>query len=123
MSEDEENPGYNTLEKHEKQVLLTIKNNLDDVAKFLKDEKIIPLTRYEEITDPETTLSKDYRARLLFRRLMSMIAEDDKIYVLFVEYIRKKLTKSCHTVHTLDQTYADLTGETITESQGTVSLV
>ncbi len=40
MSIGEENPGYKTLVEHEKQVILTIKNNLQDVARFLKDKKL-----------------------------------------------------------------------------------
>ncbi len=34
-------PGYEALGLNEVQVTLTIRNNLNEVAKFLKDEKII----------------------------------------------------------------------------------
>ncbi len=119
MSKGKENTGYKTLEEHEEQVTLAIKNNLQDVARFLKDKKIIPKDLHSQVTNPEARETEDNRAKLVYHRLISMVEENDENYSIFVDYIRNHITQSSNTVRMLDQTYADLKGRTGTNTQGT----
>ncbi len=124
MSTGGENPGYKALEKHEEQVILTIKNNLEDVARFLRDKKIISKNLHSQVTNPDARETEAYRAKLVYHRLISMVEENDENYSIFVDYIRNHITQSGKTVRMLDQTYADQTyadpeGRTGTNTQGT----
>ncbi len=119
MSKCKEKPGYKALEEHEEQVTLTIKNNLKDVARFLRDKKIILKDLHSQVTNPEARETEDNLAKLVYRRLISMVEENDENYSIFVDYIRNHITQSVDTVRMLDQTYADLDGRTGTNTQGT----
>ncbi len=119
MSKGKENPGYITLVKHEEQVILTIKNNLEKVARFLRDKEIVQQNLHSQVTNPEARETKDNLAKLVYRRLISMVEENDKNYSIFLDYIRNHITQSGNTVRMLDQTYADLEGRTGTNPQGT----
>ncbi len=101
---------------------MTIRNNLEKITKFLRDKEIVPQALYLQVTDPMTRETDDQRARLVYRRLMSMIEEDDEIYLVFMNYIRNN-TNSDKTIHMLDQTYANHKEETVTNTQGMISLI
>ncbi len=122
MSKCEQKPGCKTLEKNEEQVVLTIRNNLEKITKFLRDKEIVPQALYLQVTDPMTRETDDQRARLVYRRLMSMIEEDDEIYLVFMYYIRNN-TNSDKTIRMLDQTYSNHKEETVTNTPGMISLI
>ncbi len=104
MASSQSQPGYEALELNEVQVTLTIRNNLYEVAKFLKDEKIIRRSIYNQVTDPESRSTVDILARIVFRELRNKAEEDDEMYKKFVEYLRNEIA-SKRTVTELDRTY------------------
>ncbi len=104
MANSQSQPGYEALGLNEVQVTLTIRNNLNEVAKFLKDEKIIRDSIYDQVTDPESRSTEAILAKIVFRELRNKVEEDDKIYKKFVEHLRNKI--DCEkTVTDLDYTY------------------
>ncbi len=104
MASSQSQPGYEALGLHEVQVTLTIRNNLNEVAKFLNDEKIIKRSIYSQVTDPESRSTVDILAQIVFRELRNKVEEDDEIYKKFVEYLRNEIA-SKKTVTELDRTY------------------
>ncbi len=82
------NPGLKTLENCERQVTITIRNNLESIAGFLRDKKIITRILHNEVTDMKSHDSKDDRAKILYQELCKKVEENDDIYLTFVGYIR-----------------------------------
>ncbi len=105
MSFTQSQPGFKSLNKNEHQVRLTIRNNLGDISRFLREEGIVQQSTYKEVTNPKTTRTKDESAKLVFKELIDKVEEDDEIYKQFVDYLRNNL-RSTKTVKMLDDTYA-----------------
>ncbi len=102
MASSQSQPGYEALRQNQERVILTIRNNLDAVAYFLEDKKIIRLSIYNQITDIGS--SEDTLAKIVYQELMNQAEEDDEKYKKFVEYLRNN-TDSKRTVTKLDRTY------------------
>ncbi len=71
---------------HDK-ILSTFRNNLEDIALFMRNEAIINMEIYHEVTDA-TRLSDDKRARILLRKWENRVEEDTKHYHKVVEYFK-----------------------------------
>ena len=82
-------PGFVALDKCEKQVKITIRNHLDEIATFLKDSNIIDHTLYNDVTNPESREIAENKAKKLFMRLQCMVEENEDYYLKFVEFLRK----------------------------------
>ena len=55
-------PGFDALVKCEDQVKRTTRNRLNEIAKFLKNSKIIDHILYNDITNPESREIADEKA-------------------------------------------------------------
>ena len=105
MSITQSQSGFKSLKKNESQVLLTIRNNLGDISRFLREEGIVQQSTYKEVTNHKTTRTNDESAKLVFEELIDKVDEVDEIYKQFVDYLRNNL-RSTKTVKMLDDTYA-----------------
>ncbi len=122
MASSQSQPGYEALGLNEIQVTLTIRNNLNEVAKFLMDEKIIKRSIYSQVTDPESRSTVDILAQIVFRELRNKVEEDDEIYKKFVEYLRNEIA-SKKTVTELDHSYDKQLKQIMNESKLKISTV
>ena len=122
MASSQSQPGYEALGLNEVQVTLTIRNNLNEVAKFLKDEKIIRRSIYNQVTDPESRSTVAILAQIVFRELRNKVEEDDEIYKKFVEYLRNEIA-SKKTVTELDRTYDKQLKQIMNEGKLKISTV
>ncbi len=113
--------GLKTLEKCQDQVTTTIRNNLDKIAQFLRDENIIDREQYREITNPDHHRSKDDRAHMVWQGLVDKVEEDDDIYETFVEHIRRDYSDSGaeKTVAKLDEQYEKIKSQDMIRSGST----
>ncbi len=102
MASEDSNPGCLALEECEQQVVITIKNHLDEIARFLRNENIISRIIYDEVTNIK--FSENDRAKTVFSKLRDKILEDDKNWKVFVDYLSEK-TKSEKTVTKLKAAY------------------
>ncbi len=102
MASEDSNPGCLALEECEQQVVITIKNHLDEIPRFLRSEKIISRLIYDEVTNVQ---SSEYgRAKKVYLKLRDKIFEDDKNWHVFVDYLSEE-TKSERTVAKLNAAY------------------
>ncbi len=122
MASSQSQPGYEALGLNEVQVTLTIRNNLNEVAKFLMDEKIIKRSIYNQVTDPESRSTVAILAQIVFRELRNKVEEDDEIYKKFVEYLRNEIA-SKKTVAELDRTYDKQLKQIMNEGKLKISTV
>ena len=105
------NLGLSTLENCQEQVTFTIRNNLDNIAQFLRNKKIIDRKMYKKITN--VYKSEDDRAGMIFQKLCDKVQEDCNIYEMFVKHIRGYPDSGAKkTVAMLDERYKEI------ESQG-----
>ena len=99
-------PGFDALVKCEDQVKRTIKDWLTEIAKFLKNIKIIDHTLYNDVTNPESTEIADEKAKKLYMKLLDKVESDEDYYLKFVGFLRKKpLFIFKKTVARLDEAY------------------
>ncbi len=122
MASSQSQPGYEALGLNEVQVTLTIRNNFNEVAKFLMGEKIIKRSIYSQVTDPESRSTVDILAQIVFRELRNKVEEDDEIYKKFVEYLRNEIASE-KTVTELDRTYDKQLKKIMNESKLKISTV
>ncbi len=113
--------GLKTLEKCQDQVTTTIRNNLDKIAQFLREKDIIDRIQCREITNPDQPRGKDYRARMVWQGLVDKVEEDDDIYKIFVEHIRRGYSDSGaeKTVAKLDEQYEEIKRQDMIRSGST----
>ena len=104
MAEEEEHPGLEALLECSDQVQITIRNYLGEITKFLRKSKIIDLSLYSEVNDPQNRNPPHTKATLVYQRLQAMVEQDEKYYGIFVEYLRKS-PKYEKTVKMLDEAY------------------
>ena len=107
MSDEEEHPGLEALLECRDQVQITIRNYMPEITKFLRKSKIIDLSLYSEVNDPQNRNPPHTKATLVYQRLQAMVQQDEKKYYgIFVDYLRKN-SKYEKTVSMLDKAYAD----------------
>ena len=92
------------LDKCEDRVRISIRNHLEDIAKFLKTSKIIEHAMYNDVTNPETKETGEIRAKKLYKRLYEMTQGDEDNYHKFVGFLRKD-SKFKKIVDDLDDAY------------------
>ena len=98
------NPAFNALDKCEDPVKITIRNHLNEIAKFLKNSKIIDHTLYNDVTNPESREIADNKAKRLYMKLLDMVEGDEDYYLEFVGFLRKNPVFE-KTVAMLDEAY------------------
>ena len=82
-------PSFVALDECEKQVKITIRNHLDEIATFLKDSNIIDHTLYNDVTNPASREKADDKAIRLYMKLQEMIEGDEDYFFEFVGFLRK----------------------------------
>ena len=92
------------LDKCEDQVKITIRNHLDEIAKFLKNSNIINHTLYNDVTNPESKETADKKAKRLYMKLLDMVEGDEDCYLKFVGFLQINPTFK-KTVATLNEAY------------------
>lgn len=101
-------PGLGALDICQKQVTVTIRNNLKEISGFFfKDIKIIERPLWKEVNDPQSRETKDKRAEMLYSELSEQVEGDDSRFLLFLDYLRKYPTKYGNTVKQLEEAYGD----------------
>ncbi len=101
-----------TIGRCHDQILSTFRNNLEDIALFMRNEGIINKKIHHEVTDT-TRQSDDDRARILLRKWENKVEEDTKHYHKVVEHFKSRprnfeavLTKLNTEYRSLDQSSA-----------------
>ena len=107
MAEGDVHPGLNALVNSNTQVKISIRNHLGDIADYLRKKDIIDLALYNEVTNPKSLQTDDYRAALVYRRLQAMVEGDETYYHIFMEYLRKNPKKFKEIISMLDRAYAE----------------
>ena len=97
-------PSFVALDKCEKQVKITIRNHLDEIATFLKDSNIIDYTLYNDVTNPASREIADDKAIRLYMKLQGMVEGDEDYFFEFVGFLRKNPVFK-KTVAMLDEAY------------------
>ena len=82
--------GFDALDKCEDQVKITIRNQLTEISKFLKNNKIIDHTLFNDITNPESRETTNAKVTRLYMKLLDMVEGDELYYLLFVKFLRNK---------------------------------
>ncbi len=102
--------GLQTLDKNEKQVLITIRNNLDSIALYLREAKIIDRDLCREVTNPDALQPDHKRAKKVYDELVKKVEEHDARYSTFIECLHK--CETCdHTISVLESTFYELKKE------------
>ena len=78
-----------TIGRCHDQILSTFRNNLEDIALFMRNEGIINKKIHHEVTDT-TRQSDDDRARILLRKWEDKVEEDTKHYHKVMEYFKSR---------------------------------
>ena len=93
-------PGLNILHarKCAEQVTITIRNNLNDISSFLKENDIINYALYKEVADPKTRSTPDALAALVYGKLRGEVQGSDELYHTYVDYGWDKYSKHKVTV-------------------------
>ena len=112
MSDHELHLGLQTLEKEEEQVVITIRNNLEPISRYLRDEKIIDRNLYWEVTDPDAVQADHKRAKKVFNELTKKVKGLDARYHIFLDGLRKCQTCD-HAIYKLERAYEELKKESI----------
>ena len=76
----------------------------------MRKKDIIKLALYNEVTNPKSRETEDYRAALVYQRLQDMVQSDEEYYHIFMEYLRKYPQKFKKTTSMLDRAYAENVG-------------
>ena len=100
-------PGFKTLttKKCATQVKISIKNYLDDISSFLKDEDIVNYELYKKVNDPMSRSTMEERASLVLSQLTDEVQGNEEVYNTFMNYLRKEYSKYQITVDMLDGVY------------------
>ncbi len=85
------------LVRYHDKLVAVIKNNLNDIALFLRRERIIDKTQYDTFTN--SLLREDHvRAGMMLIAIDNKIEEDEDIFVTFVKYLYSKEQYHIHGV-------------------------
>ena len=83
-------PELKILLKYHEQLAVLIRNNLEDIARFLHQKEIINREKYREVTDSKSGKTDDERAKIILRWLNDKVEEDTSHYLTFYNYLRLK---------------------------------
>ena len=92
---DSSPPELKILLKYHEQMVVIIRNNLEEIACYLHTNDVITRQIYREATDSNSHHTDHNRAKKIFRRLEDKVEEDAKYYYIFYSYIesRKEYSK------------------------------
>ena len=97
-------PAWEALDECEHQVRITIRNDLEEIAKNFKDFRIISRTLYKDVTDPSSKETEEYRAHLVFNKLRDMVEGNEEHFLTFMKYLHK-YSKYSKTGNMLERAY------------------
>ena len=83
-------PELMILLKYHQQLIILVKNNHEDIARFLHGKEIINREKYREATSSKSGKTDDERAKLILRWLNDKVEEDTSHYLTFYNYLKSK---------------------------------
>ena len=83
-------PEMKILLKYHEQVVVIIRNNLEEITRYLRRNDIITHQVYREATDSKSNHSDHDRAKIVLRRLEDKVEEDARYYYIFYSYLESK---------------------------------
>ena len=83
-------PELKILLKYHKEVVVIIRNNLEEIARHLRRNDVIPRQIYREATDSKLYRTDHDRAKIILRRLEDKVEEDTKYFYIFYSYLESK---------------------------------
>ena len=83
-------PELKILLKYHEQLAVLIRNNLEDIARFLHGREIINREKYREVTDSKSGKTDDERAKLILRWLNDKVEENNSYYLTFYDYLKSR---------------------------------
>ena len=78
------------LLKYHEQVTVIIRNNLEEIARYLRRNDVINGQIYREATDSKSYHTDHDRAKIVLRRLEDKVEEDTRYYYIFYSYLESK---------------------------------
>jgi len=78
------------LLKFHEELRVIIRNNLEEIARHLHLKEVINREKYCEVTDSNSSVTGDERARKLLRRLEDKVQENVHYYSIFCNYLSLK---------------------------------
>ena len=78
------------LLKYHDQLAILIRNNLEDIARFLHGKDIIDREKYREATDSKSGKTDDEKAKIILRWLEDKVEEDNSYYLIFCSFLKSK---------------------------------
>ena len=88
-------PELKILLKCHEQVVVIIRNNLEEITRYLRRNDIITHQIYREATDSKSYHTDHDRAIIILRRLEDKVEEDARYFYIFHSYLesRKEYSK------------------------------
>ena len=83
-------PELKILLKYHEQVVVIIRNNLEEIARYLRRNDVITHQIYREATDSKSYHNDYDRAKIILHRLEDKVEEDAKHYYIFYSYLESK---------------------------------
>ena len=83
-------PELKILLKYHEEVVVIIRNNLEEIARYLRRNDVITRQIYREATDSNSYHTDHDRAKTILRRLEDKVEEDTRHYYIFYSYLESK---------------------------------
>ena len=83
-------PELKILLKYHEQVVVIIRNNLEEIARYLRRNDVITRQIYREATYGKSYHSDHDRAKIISHRLEDKVEEDAEFYYIFYSYLESK---------------------------------
>ena len=83
-------PELKILLKYHEQVVVIIRNNLEEIARYLRRNDVITRQIYREATYGNSYHTDHDRAKIILRRLEDKVEEDTRHYYIFYSYLESK---------------------------------
>ena len=83
-------PELKILLKYNEQLIVLIRNNLEDIARFLHGKEIIDDEKYYEVTDSKSGKTDDEKAKIILSWLENRVKENTSHYLTFYNHLKSK---------------------------------
>ena len=83
-------PELKILLKYHEQVVVIIRNNLEEIARYLRRNDVITRQIYREATYGISYHTDHGRAKIILHRLEDKVEEDARYYYIFYNYLESK---------------------------------
>ena len=83
-------PELKILLKYHDQVVVIIRNNLEEIARYLRRNDVITRQIYREATYVKSYHTDHDRAKIVLNRLEDKVEEDTRHYYIFYNYLESK---------------------------------